>query len=463
MERYSLHAVAFAAALASASPSCKKVETPEDVQPKPEHVVFLHFNDLHGTELEQAQGIACVIERVRRECERNGCYVIVTNGGDVFGNTSVSERFKGEAEVAFVNALGVNASVPGNHDFDYGPKVFKERMKQGKRWVAANLYEGDAGEKPLPSWKIVEAGSVKVGILGITFPQKGYQIGDFRVDDPLATAKELMPTLEKESNVQIALAHLENPEEIKMAEQIPGLDAVLGGHDHVPPSDYCYETSTATPVCETPANGKYMVRLDMMVDGKEVTNMGQDLISTDECRDTNSAVMKVLKPYMAAVEEMNQVVGFSKEYLSNGRDGKDGQNGANNFVAKVMLESTGAQFAMINATGVRSSIPKGPITREHVVRLVFDNEIVVVELTGAEIKDAMQAALSRGRYFALAGAGLTYQTPLQTPLDPEKAYRVATIDFLIDGKGPLHKAKIVAKGKPLRKAITDYFRSQSSR
>lgn len=451
MERISPCALAFTAALAAAIPSCKKAE--KIVEPQPEQVVLLHFNDLHGA-LEQAQEIACVVEHVRRECEQKGCHVIVTNGGDLFGNTSVSEKFKGEAEVKFTNALGVDALVPGNHDTDYGPEVFEERMKQGKNWVAANLFEEGSGDKPLPSFVVVQAGSAKIGIAGFTFPQKRwYTTGDFKFDDPLATAKELMPALEKESDVQVAIAHLENPEELKMAEQLPGLDAVLGGHDHVSPSDYCHETSTATPVCETPPDGKYIIRLDMIVDGKEVTHMGQDLIAVDGCENTNSAVTETLKPYMDAVAEMKQIIGFAKKDFLNDREGQDGQNKANNFVARVMLESTDAEFAMINATGVRNDIPAGPVTGEHVVRLVFPNKIMVVELTGAEIKNAMQKELNRNRYFALAG--FTYQTEL----DPNKTYRVTTIDFLTNEKGPFSKAKIVGEGKPLREAIIDYFRS----
>lgn len=449
MERISPYALAFTAALAAATPSCKKAEKP--VQPQPEEVVILHFNDLHGA-LEQAQEIACVVNRVRRKCELKGCHVIVTNGGDLFGNTSVSEKFKGEAEVKFTNALGVDALVPGNHDTDYGEKVFKERMRQGKNWIAANLFEEGSGDKPLPSFVVVKASSAKIGIAGFTFPQKGYTTGDLKFDHPLATAKELMSTLEKESDVQVAIAHLENPGEVEMAEQIPGLDAVLGGHDHVSPSSYCHETSSAVPVCETPPDGKYIVRLDMMVDGKNVTNMGQDLIAVDGCKDTNSVVAETLKPYMDAVADMNQVIGFAKENFSNGREGKDGQNKANNFVARVMLESTDAEFAIINATGVRNDIPAGPITGEHVVRLVFNNKIVVVKLTGAEIKNAMQAFLKRNRYFALAG--FSYQTEL----DSRKTYRVATVDFLTNEKGPFSKAKIVGEGKALREAITDYFK-----
>lgn len=454
MERYSPYILAVAAALASATPACKKNETPAAVQPSPEHIVVLHFDDLHGA-LDQAQSIACVVEHVRRECERKGCYVIVTNGGDLFGNTSVSEKFKGQAEVDFVNALDINALVPGNHDTDYGPEVFEERMKQGKHWVATNLYRGDTGEKPLLSYVVVQVGSAKISIAGFTFQQRLYRTGDLIFDDPLATAKELMPTLEEKSDVQVAIAHLENPGEREIAEQIPGFDAVLGGHDHVSPSDYCDPVSTKTPVCETPPDGKYIVRLDMEVYGTHVTHTGQDLIPTDGCRDTNSAVAEVLKPYMDAVAEMKQIIGFAKEDFSNGREGENGQNKANNFVAKVILESTGAEFAMINATGVRSDILAGPITREHVVRLVFNNKIMVVELTGAEIKNAMQAFLSRDRYFALAG--FTYQTPL----DPQKVYRVATVDFLTNEKGPFYKARIVAEGEPLREAISGYLKSHS--
>lgn len=452
MERISPYALAFIAALSAAAPSCKKAEKPAN--PQPEQVVILHFNDLHGA-LEQAQEITCVVKRVRQECAKKGCHVIVTNGGDLFGNTSVSENFKGEAEVKFLNALGANAVVPGNHDTDYGEEVFKKRMQQGKAWVATNLFEEGSGDKPLPSFVKVQAGSATIAVAGFTFPQGWYRVGDLMFDDPLATAKELMSTLERESDIQIALAHLENPGELEMAEQLPELDAVLGGHDHISPSDYCHETESAVPVCETPPDGKYVVRLDMIVDGKNVTHMGQDLISVEDCRETSTAVAAALKPYMDAVSKMNQVVGFSNEDLPNGREDRDGQNKANNFVAKVMLEITGAELAMINATGVRNSIPAGPVTAEHVVRLVFDNRIVVVELTGAEIKNAMQNFLKRNRYFALAG--FTYQTEL----DPNKTYRVATVDFLTDEKGPFAKAKIVGEGKPLREAITDYLKNHS--
>lgn len=450
MERISPYALAFTAALAATSPSCKKAEKP--AKPQPEEVVILHFNDLHGA-LEQAQEIACVVNNVRQECARKGCHVIVTNGGDLFGNTSVSEKFKGEAEVKFLNALGADAVVPGNHDSDYGEEVFKKRMQQGKNWIATNLFEEGSGDKPLPSFKIVQAGTAKIGIAGFTFPQRRYKTGDLVFDDPLSTAKELMSTLERESDVQIALAHLENPKELEMAEQLPELDAVLGGHDHVSPSSYCHKTSSAVPVCETPPDGKYVVKLDMMVDGKNVTNMGQNLISVERCRETSTAVAEALKPYMDAISEMNQVIGFAKEELPNGREGENGQNKANNFVAKVMMESTGAELAMINATGVRNSIPKGSVTAEHVVRLVFNNHIVVIELTGAEIKNAMQKSLKRNRYFALAG--FTYQTEL----DPNKIYRVTTIDFLTNENGLFSKAKIVGEGKLLREAITDYFKN----
>ena len=64
--------------------------------------------------------MATVIKEIRRENDKKGWYTLVFNGGDLISGTPVSFRYKGKAETDFLNITGIDASVIGNHDFDFG-------------------------------------------------------------------------------------------------------------------------------------------------------------------------------------------------------------------------------------------------------------------------------------------------------------------------------------------------------
>jgi 2',3'-cyclic-nucleotide 2'-phosphodiesterase/3'-nucleotidase len=126
-----------------------------------------------------------------------------------------------------------------------------------------------------------------------------------------------------------------------------------------------------------------------------------------------------------------------------------------NFVADAMRARLATDVALMNGGGIRSDrmVPAGPLTRRDVVNLVpFTNVVVVLEMTGARLREAIEFGLvdrerEGGQFLQVSGMTLTFDPRRArgerlvsaqvggAPLAPDKRYRVAVIDFLARGGG----------------------------
>ncbi len=113
-------------------------------------------------------------------------------------------------------------------------------------------------------------------------------------------------------------------------------------------------------------------------------------------------------------------------------------------IADAMLRATpGAELAIMNAGGIRTELPAGPVTRGQVLEaLPFGNTIATLQLSGADLADALRAGLAqlgRGGFPQWAGLRLGLEGfeardgDAWRPLDPGRLYRVATNNFLRNG------------------------------
>ena len=118
-----------------------------------------------------------------------------------------------------------------------------------------------------------------------------------------------------------------------------------------------------------------------------------------------------------------------------------------NLVTDLMRRATGADVALYNAGGLRADLPAGTITRGDVTSaLPFHNRLVVVRVTGAALRAALEHGLGN-EHGMLQQSGMTVRydpgSPAgrrlvevlvgSRPLEDERRYTVATIDFLIQG------------------------------
>ena len=112
-------------------------------------LTILQLNDVYSTvPIDGAGGLARVATLKRRLSEA-GLTTLLVMAGDFLSPSVASSVFKGEQMVAALNAAGLDMATFGNHEFDFGADVLRQRMKESKwQWVASNLVDGTG--KPLP-------------------------------------------------------------------------------------------------------------------------------------------------------------------------------------------------------------------------------------------------------------------------------------------------------------------------
>lgn len=147
--------------------------------------------------------------------------------------------------VPVLNAIGTDVACVGNHDLDFGVRQFRHLTSQCHfPWLLANVLDPALGENiPLGNAgrtvMLTSSNGIKIGIIGLAEREWLDTINSLPPNliykSASATAKELVPGLrEQGAEIVIALTHQREPNDNKLAENIPeGLvDLILGGHDH---------------------------------------------------------------------------------------------------------------------------------------------------------------------------------------------------------------------------------------
>src|ERR1700754_5215944 len=139
-------------------------------------VTLLQVNDVYQfapVDQGKSGGLGRVLTLIKpiREKNPNTLFMLA---GDTISPSVESITYKGAQMIEAWNAVGLDYATFGNHEFDFGPDVLKERMKESKfGWIAANVVEKQTG-KPFGGaapYVIREFNGVKVGIFGLVLPE----------------------------------------------------------------------------------------------------------------------------------------------------------------------------------------------------------------------------------------------------------------------------------------------------
>ncbi len=205
-----------------------------------------------------------------------------------------------------------------------------------------------------------------------------------------------------------------------------------------------------------------------------------------EALQYDSATDKILKPYKDSLDKlMNVIVGHTDVAMAKERDKPETLLG--NFVADICLARTNTyaeksagtinrvDIALFNNGGLRSSLPKGIITRGNIFELMpFDNELVVLTLSGKKTWELIRYVSASGGQ-PMAGMKLGIhpdRTPSAVlingqPFDSTRTYNVVTSDYLSNGGDKMdffkNPVKIQATGILIRNAILDYCIAETAK
>ncbi|MGV8813166.1 MAG: bifunctional metallophosphatase/5'-nucleotidase [Gelidibacter sp.] len=432
-------------------------------------IVFVQVNDVYeiaplggGKE----GGIARVASLKKQEKEKNKNTFLVMGGDFVSPSIYNSLKYEGKSirgkqMVEALNAAEMDFVVFGNHEFDIKEDELQSRIDESEfTWVSSNTFhkKGDIIEPfykslttPFPETYILnvidaDGTQAKIGIIGLTLPFNKASYVSYT--DPIETAKKLYEEIKESVDVVIALTHLDLKDDIKLAQEIPSLGLIMGGHEH----DMQFEKVGDVYITKAHANAKtaYVNTLSLNKKNGQVKVFPQlrylnEEIALDDY--TNSVVEK----WVQIANDNYNSLGFDAENIviekSEPLEGREiiirsqPTNLTDLVVRGVQAAAPLADVVLVNAGAIRvDDILNAPVTQYDILRAMpFGGEIREVEMTGsllAQILDVGESNKGIGGYL-LRNENLNKKDGQWTlgadRIDAIKVYRVAMLGFLLTG------------------------------
>jgi len=362
------------------------------------HLTILHTNDLHGR-VPQLLRIATLVRRIRAEVAAGGGYCIYLDAGDA-EDTSLLESSlsKGSAMDGLLRGAGCDYAALGNAiPGRYGVQALAELAAQfGRPLLCANLFDSTGrlleGLQPLVTETL---GDARLGMIGLTDPIKSYETFHKLLTGNPST---ILPEQVKQARAQgaqtiVLLSHLGFNADRKVAEDIAGIDVIIGGHSHTKLDQPL--SLNGTIIAQAGEFGQYLGRLDLTLDpltGKIVDYRGE-LIPVREEIPVDPAAQAALAYQQARVQRlMDRQVGVLADPV---KLTVDSECTAGNLLADALLKRVeGAQIALVLAGHWSTGLEAGVLTKG---ALFAANRSTAnparAELTGKQIETFLRRAL----------------------------------------------------------------------
>lgn len=415
------------------------------------------------------------VAKAEKAANPNTIYVF---DGDMISPSLLSGIDQGANTIQLTNVVPFDLAVPGNHEFDFGPTVFLDRVKQSKYpWAAINV-EGPDG-KPIDGvghdTVMKEFGGVKVALVPVELDDTTElaTTKDWKFDPTTATALDAaQKARDAGADIVIGVVHAEHAQDYAL-QDAHKFDLIVSGHDH----DLRIGYDGITAYVETSTEANYLPIVDLNVtvtpakgDKKRSVAWSPEFRIVDTATvapdpDTQKVVDE-LKTQLS--KELDVQIGTSAGPLDSRKPVVRGEESAmGDLIADAMVAQSGADVAVTNGGGIRGDkqYPAGTVlTRKDIfTELPFGNKTVVTEISGADLLAGLENGFSQvekgaGRFPQVSGlvitadltkaAGARVQTVTVKgkPLDPAATYKLATNDYMIGG-GDGYTA--FAKGKVL--------------
>jgi 2',3'-cyclic-nucleotide 2'-phosphodiesterase (5'-nucleotidase family) len=430
---------------------------------KPYELTVMHTNDTHA-HLDSVAKRISAINQVRAE----NANTLLLDAGDVFSGTLYFNEFQGLADLEFMNLAGYDAMTFGNHEFDKGTATLANFGKDAEfPFISANVnFENDenismlannevsaeANDGEVYKGIVKEVNGEKIGIFGLTTaetvdissPGEGVEFTDY-----INEAKAAVKSFEKEGvNKIIALTHIGlndggGDNDLTLAEEVEGIDVIVGGHTHVQLDEPILVEAGKEPTVIVQANeyGKFLGTLDVKFNknGRVIEYAGE-LLDVKSFPADEYAEKILNEKYKPAVDEMkNTVIGTTTVDLIGGNPAaRTAETNLGNLITDGMLAKAktinpNTVIAVQNGGGIRTSVNAGDITMAKVLEVMpFGNSLGIMQLTGAEIKEALEhsvkdAPTAFGGFLQVSGLKFTYDSSLPT------GQRVQSVEVKEDG------------------------------
>lgn len=189
---------------------------------------IIHTNDLHGqlTEARMAQLLSA-----RAESD------LYFDSGDAIKSGNLAVPLVQDPVWERLRRAGTTASVPGNRESHVLEASVRAKFKGLDHPVVCANWFDKSGKLRFPASTIVTAKGLKIGVFGVMVPivtdrMASRATSQFLWQSPVECAREPVALLRSTCDVVIALTHIGHRQDQLLAEKVPGIDIIFGGHSH---------------------------------------------------------------------------------------------------------------------------------------------------------------------------------------------------------------------------------------
>ena len=438
-------------------------------------ISILHVNDVYEiSPLEGGKvGGMARLATLKKELTRKNPNTLTILAGDFLNPALIStfkhegKSIKGKQMVEAMNAVGFDWVGLGNHEFDLDEEDLQKRINESNfNWLASNVLQNKKGElepfgKMLSGMKIPfqkttiltfrnkQGKLVKMGMFSVVLPsnKKDY----VWYSDFFESAQKTYEILKSQCDFVVAITHLNKADDAKLAEMLPEVKLLMGGHDH----DNMIEKVGNVVIAKADANAKtaYVHNIIFDTETKNVL-INSDLREISESIPMDSAVAVVVKKWDDIMDVALKKVGMDRNdvvaQLSEKLDGRENamRNSHTNLgdiIAKSMTASASKSVdcAIFNSGSVRIDDQlSGRITQLDIMRILpFGGKIVEVSLKGRLLERILETGLkNKGNGGFLQWDKITHDEAKNEwfisgkLLDVNQDYYIAIPKFMMEGK-----------------------------
>lgn len=229
--------------------------------------------------------LATLVKQVKAERP----HALLLDGGDTWQGSATALWTKGQDMVEAAKLLGVDM-MSGHWEFTLGAARVKEIIEHDFKdrisFLAQNVRTTDFGDPVFEPYALREMNGVSVAVIGQAFPytpiaNPRYLVPDWSFGIQDENMQKMVDEVRaKGAKVVVVLSHNGMDVDLKMAQRVTGIDAILGGHTHdgVPTPVIVKNANGQTLVTNAGSNGKFLAVLDFDVRGGRVQDFRYKLM-----------------------------------------------------------------------------------------------------------------------------------------------------------------------------------------
>ena len=410
--------------------------------------VILHTNDVHGDIAKYAK-----VAALKSELKARGADVILADAGDYSQGTIYVSVNKGADAVTMMNAAGYDVATIGNHEFDYGYEQLMQNMAKANFQVLCANVSKD-GAPIFAENTIIEKGGMKIGFFGLETPEAQTKANPALIqgltflarEEMYAAAQAQVDALKAQgADVVICLSHLgvdsssEPNTSYDLLSKVPDIDFVIDGHSHsvmlagyeklqTGVDEEGKPTYIDNPYYQLPiqSTGTKLAYVGvLLIDNKTKQALDTEMLDLGQYEYEDTAVAAAAKAIMDPIDEEYSAV-FAKSEVELNGDKEPGnrtqETNLGDLITDAMMWAIETKapavnmenaVAITNGGGIRAWIHAGDISKADVTTVLpFGNTLTVVNVTGAELLEALEAStfctpISLGGFPQTAGMELT--------------------------------------------------------